>query len=424
MDRESPEVLKYIADRLAAADRPPYHLLAADCDTRFGTDFGTGESMRKFAKRRKLRPEEKPVDEVAVAKVQIVKQAERRAHRSEVNKQAVVELLIEAFRDIAPTMDPIPDPQPAPRFSGAFPEEHAILTLSDLHTGETMTDEDSGGLGSFDWNTTMTYARCLLSKIRTIVPRHNYAIPVLHIHALGDMMTGRDIFLGQHNHIDSEEVEQALRCTEFLSWLIIELLTTFPEIKFKGCYGNHGRIGKKGETKGFNNWDYLIYRMVEERIQSNPAAASRVTFEIPKAWWLLTEIMGWRYLLMHGEDVRSWNTIPFYGLKRHVRNWSMLLQRFDKAADNQEISDRLHGLVGRVGPFDEIQIGHHHTVCYLNDTGVKLHINGAWPGGSLFSLKQLGTASVPAQTFRGVSAASSTSWFYDLSLDTPLPEIA
>ena len=433
MDRESPEVLKHIADRLAAADRPTYQQLALDVDQRFGTTFGTGESMRKFAVKRRLRPSlpvqdlrsaaPTPEQEIGLAKTRIVTIAQRKAHKSEINKQAVVELIIDAFRDIAPTMPPIPDPQIPPVYEGVFEEEEAILSLGDLHTGEELTDEDSGGLGSFDWDTTMVYAKCLLNKIRAIVPRHNYPIPTLNLHALGDMMTGRDIFLGQHNSIDSEEVEQALKCAEFLVWFILELLSIFQRIRFKGVYGNHGRIGKKGETKGFNNWDYLIYRMVEERIKSNPAVSERVTFEIPKAWFLLTEIMGWRYLLMHGEDVNAWNQIPFYGLKRHMRNWSMLLQRFDRAADNNEITERLHHLVGRVGPFDEMEIGHHHTTCYISDTGVKLHINGAWPGGSLFSLRKMGTASIPSQIFRGVSRSASTSWYYDLSLDTPLTEV-
>jgi hypothetical protein len=353
--------------------------------------------------------------QVQDAKTELVAVAEKRFKRREVTKAAFVDLVLDAFREIAPAMPPLPIPAIPQPHTGPFEEERARLNLGDMHGGEYLTEEETGGLGAYDWEATKRYAANLVNKVKMIVPRHNYAIKTLNLRSLGDMMTGRGIYPGQYNDIMFGEVEQVLKVAELIVWMIVELLTTFAEIIFEGVCGNHGRIGDKGESKFINNFDYLIYRIVQQRIENMPDLRERVKFNIPRTWWMLSEIYGHRYLLTHGDDIKGWNGISYYGARRYTRNMAMLLERFDKSASSQRFKD----LLKRIGPFDEIEIGHHHEIALLNDTGIKIWINGAWPGGSMLSLKRMGTASTPAQLFCGVSRTHSTTWSYDLSLDAP-----
>jgi hypothetical protein len=414
VDREDPRVLEYVRQAWEADNTLSHGKLAKRVNTEFGLSFSR-DAFKNWALRRKLKPptSKMPQDDIAAAKEELVSRAKHAAERQDTRRKAAVELLIDAFREIAPQMPPLPKVGMPKLHVGPYPEEEAILTLSDVHGGETLDAEETGGLASFDWDALMVYAATLLTKIKAIVPRHNYRLPVLHVHSLGDILTGLDIYPGQWNYAAFEEVEQVFRCAELLTWMLLELLTVFPRIVFKGVYGNHGRIGKKGERRPFNNWDYMIYKMVEMRIQSCPEIAARVTFEIPKTWWLLTEIKGWRYLLMHGEDIRGWGGFPHYGAARMARNWMMILTQLGA-------SKRLLELAGKVGPFHELECGHHHMPYYTNDTGLRLWFNGAWPGGSMLSLKGMGRYTPPCQNFRGVSDASSTSWYYDLQLGVPL----
>lgn len=418
MDRDDPRVLDYIRNAWTAEPDLSYGKLAKRVNREFGLDF-TRDAFKNWSRRRELKPNLQAsvqTNELDEAKAKLVERVERRKQRADLQRKAAVELFIDAFRDIAPTMPPLPKPTPPPPILGEYPPEDAILTISDLHGGETLEEEETGGLGSFDWDMVMVYANNLLAKLKAIIPRHNYNIPTLHVHSLGDILTGMDIYPGQWNYAAIEEVEQLLKCLELLTWFLLELLTIQPwRIVFKGVYGNHGRIGKKGERRLFNNWDYALYKLLEMRIGLCPEARDRVTFVIPKTWWLLTEIKGWKYLLMHGDDIRGWMGFPHYGMARHARNWMMMLNRL-------QASDRLKKLVRNLGTFDEMEVGHHHHTRYDDDTGLRLWANGAWPAGSLLSLKKMGTYSPPAQNFRGVSDASSTSWYYELLLDNPLPD--
>lgn len=420
LNRDDPRVHEYVRKTWNEYPELSYGQLSQRVNREFGLCM-TRDAFKNWSRRRRLKPgiSEVPVqdsaEELEEAKAKLVEHVERRKQRADLTRRAAVDLIVDAFREIAPTMPPLPAPKVLVLPTGQYADEEAILTISDLHGGETLEEEETGGLGSFDWDSVMVYAARLLTKLKSIVPRHNYRIPVLHLHFLGDILTGLDIYPGQWNYVAFEEVEQVLRCLELLTWFLLELLTVYPRIIVKCVYGNHGRIGKKGERRLYNNWDFLLYKLLEMRIQSCPEAAARIEFVIPKTWWLLTEIKGWHYLLMHGDDVRGWAGFPHYGVARLARNWTMLLQHMGA-------SKRLLGVVRDLGSFDELEFGHHHMTYYTDDTGLNIWANAAWPGGSLLSLKKLGRKSRPAQNYRGVSDAASTSWYYKLNLDTDLEE--
>jgi hypothetical protein len=123
----------------------------------------------------------------------------------------------------------------------------------------------------------------------------------------------------------------------------------------------------------------------------------RIKFYIPKAWWIIANVRGWDFLLLHGEDIKAWNGIPYYGVDRADARYTLLLQTINKS-------------------YHYMCCAHHHSHAEIDrPVGEKL-INGAWPGGSMYSYKSLNTSSVPSQLFFGVHERKGITWRYKLTM--------
>ena len=179
------------------------------------------------------------------------------------------------------------------------------------------------------------------------------------------MVEGMGIFEGQAQHTDQDLYNQMFNLAELLVWFIQELLYLFDEIEFSGVGGNHGRVGKKGENPHFVNWDVYLYKYIAARLQGY----EQVKFNIPLSWWYLDTIQGWNFLLLHGDDIKSWNGLPYYGIDRADARWTKLLN-----------SKNMH--------YTYLELGHFHAPTELPSVDGEKIINGCWPGGSIFALKK------------------------------------
>jgi len=94
-------------------------------------------------------------------------------------------------------------------------------------------------------------------------------------------------------------------------------------------------------------------------------------------------VEGWRFLQTHGHDVKSWNSIPWYGLNRLVTNINAL-----------EAS--------RGTPIHHYLFGHFHTEASLPHAAGESFINGSLIGGNEFSINAMGKAGQPTQWLLGV----------------------
>ena len=169
---------------------------------------------------------------------------------------------------------------------------------------------------------------------------------------------------GQAQHTDQDLYNQMFFLAEQICKLLVELLGLFDEIEFTGVGGNHGRIGKKGENPHWVNWDVYLYKYLEARLQNY----KRIKFNIP-LWWYLDTIQGHNFLLLHGDDIKAWNGLPYYGIDRADAKWTKLLN-----------SKNLR--------YDYIELGHFHQPTELPSVAGEKFINGCWPGGSIFALKK------------------------------------
>jgi hypothetical protein len=309
-------------------------------------------------------------------------------------EKARTEVLADIVRQSVAALPPIDIEMPKP-VKGPFDPEEAVLLISDCQVGQELRLEETGGLGEYNLEIFKERAHNLLESVRKITSIHKkaYDIPVLNIWLLGDIVDNETVFVGQHSHIECDVVTQMFTAGAVLVEIIASLLADYPKINIVGITGNHGRIGKKGEFKHFVNWDYVLYNFLKVTLENE----ERITFNIPKAWWLIEDVLGHKFLLQHGDDIRGWQGLPYYGIDKADSRYTLLLQSINES-------------------YDYFVCGHHHNAASIDRPVGEKIVNGAWPGGSMFSLKRLNVSSVPNQLFFGVHPNKGITWRYKLSL--------
>ncbi len=401
MNRESPEVLKFITDTLQDG-KTTYQQLALACDQRFGTDFGTGESIRKFAKTRKLRPTDLGVDvkgAVDRERQRIVDSAQRRELAYQLREQAKAEIVRDAIIAGIAALPPLEPVRYLPLADKGFGAEEVVLIISDSHVGYWLTKQRSSGLWRYDFETFQTYVRLIVDKIRAIVPRHNYRLPVLHIHFLGDIVENAIMRRGQVWEIEFGIREQCLKAAQQFVWMIRELLTVFERVECIGLPGNHGRMSEKfGDLPPGESFDLIAYEFIRLYLANEP----RFSMEVIEAERHVTEICGWRVLLTHGSEIRGgFAGIPFYGVDRHNTNMAGLFEDLDEGIDT-------------------VEMGHFHQALSLPfRTWGRCFMNGCFTGATMFGLNALQKATQPIQWLYGVNEERPITWAYPLTLAEP-----
>lgn len=201
--------------------------------------------------------------------------------------------------------------------------EEAVLMLSDLHIGELVDFEEMGGLN--EYNIEVFYRRLkiveqTLVKIITIM-REAYKIETLNIFGLGDWVSGFiHLELAETNDIDITTI--LFEVGNEIANMIARLSTMFKRINFIGIFGNHGRLTKDIRyKKKFINWDYIFYHTIALYCKD----LHNVNFTIPKSFWHISEIQSKKFLLLHGDNIKSYLNIPWYGIQKMVARLTELL---------------------------------------------------------------------------------------------------
>jgi hypothetical protein len=254
---------------------------------------------------------------------------------------------------------------------------HAALALvSDIHAGERVDREVMGGLSHYDLNVFREYAGAWVYKVLHLVDlrRSRLEIPTLHIFGDGDFISGliHDELL-KTNQVNV--LDQTVTVAYVMAQCLAELAGHFEEIYFSGTVGNHGRVQQKVEFKStYQNWDFVVYQMMAFFLKDY----TNIHFDLPKSLWTITDILGTKFLHLHGHGIRSWSGIPFYGISRSIKSLREALAVGDET-------------------FDGVAMGHFHVPMYYQMPPGPLLINGCWKGGDEFALNGLHTITRPAQ---------------------------
>jgi len=294
----------------------------------------------------------------------------------------------------------IPPPKTPPKdklfFNKKHEPEEAVLMWSDSQIGQFVDQKESGGLGSYSVDIFLQRLEFLKVSLKKIFEIHldNTPYPVFNIFFLGDIIEGSTIFPGQDRQTDLHAVEQVIfavnKIAEFVAWVA----ALYPwDVKCYSVVGNHGRIGKKGEQSPLNNLDMLVAHFCKERLKE----FKNVEFHISESWYMIVEKLGWRFLLVHGDDVRAWMGIPYYGLERSESRYQRMMQDSNSG-------------------FNYFCCGHHHQEATIKS---RIFMNGNWVGGSELSMKTMQVANPPTQLLFSVHPLFGVTWERNIQLQDP-----
>lgn len=208
---------------------------------------------------------------------------------------------------------------------------------------------------------------------------------------------GETVFPNQIAHLDLDLTSQifngVLQIAELIRWLAAQ----FKHVRVLAIPGNHGNV--KGTTM---NADYIAYIMMAQALAAQPNVEFMVSethylgFYIDKNQDYL-DFKGhdrvWNFLMTHGHQAKSYNSLPFYSLERLVRRYSSMT-----------------GIL-----WDKLFVGHHHQD--VPGPRNAWAINGSWVGGTEYSQEKMQGNDQPCQRIWGFHPKRGLTWTYSIDLD-------
>lgn len=236
---------------------------------------------------------------------------QRSLARQKAKDENYVDVLYQAARDAAVTVGksgPIPRPARDRRRS----PEVALLHATDWQLGKVTES----------YNTDICVSRVREMVAKTIklteIQRADHPVRECHLMLGGDLVENVSIFPGQAWEVDSSAFSQVFTAASLVESVIVTLLGAFESVTVYEVAGNHGRIGRKGDSPRADNLDRIVGRIARERI-SDP----RLTWPENPRWYDVVVIGNYRALLVHGDQVKSFGgNIPAYGLMIKSNSWA------------------------------------------------------------------------------------------------------
>ena len=236
--------------------------------------------------------------------------------------------------------------------------------ISDMQYGTCFDARDTSGINNFDSKIFAEEVNVYIEQLKNIIEevKKNHYVPIMAVSLLGDMVEGEDIFKTQRNYIDRIIVDQVCEVVEILAGILIELTKYVPEIRVYCVAGNHGRISKEHHFR--DNFDYLVYKMLYKWLEAYDnlnmfIGTHCMIYRIPS-------VPDWLWLDAHGDNIRSYHKIPYYGM--------------------EQASLKYTSLAGE--DINYISIGHHHKSTSLTTPAGEIFMNGSWTGGSPLAINK------------------------------------
>jgi len=318
-----------------------------------------------------------PLDEVselelAQARIKELESVTRKDRKANVYDERLTQAVEKAIGSKSSLYKPVP----RSRKKAKKGEHEFVLLLSDLHAGEVVSREETGGINEYNWEIMTARMAKLANSLASYQEHRPYPIEKLHIFMLGDMLSGNI-----HEELEATNEFPLAEATVQLGFDLGDwtgsLTEHFPLIDVAGIVGNHPRAHKKPWAKqGYDNADWTSYHIMAESLKRN----DRVTVDIPKAsQHRVTVAERWNCLLFHGDGIRSsMPGVPWGGVSRRAQSL-----------------DAQYNAVGK--PIDIFCLGHFHAANWVRTNAGRIAMNGAVKGVDEYSMKAFGGGAPPEQ---------------------------
>lgn len=207
----------------------------------------------------------------------------------------------------------------------------------------------------------------------TEIQRADHPVRDCHLMLGGDMVEGITIFPGQAWEVEAHLFEQLFETSRIIERLVRTLLEHFENVHVTCEYGNHGRIGRKGENPAGDNIDRMAYRVAADRLQCE----KRLSWTESGDWHQHVTIGNYRALLVHGDEIKSFGgNTPAFGILRKCNAWA----------------------TGVVAPFDDVYMGHFHTPMALTmSNGGRIFVTGSPESENVYAAEFVAAKGRPSQ---------------------------
>ena len=215
---------------------------------------------------------------------------------------------------------------------------------------------------------------------------------------LGDMVQGEQY--GVQGYVEEFEcgVEEQIyeHLVPTMAEYYVNLLQIYETIEIPIVPGNHGNIQRRSQkVSKRSHWDTVAGRALKSAL-SHYEDRIHVTVAEPGQWYMIQEVNGWSFLLIHLDQILSYQGVPFYGIEKRGLRWKQS--------------------IGVTEPFDYILGGHFHNPNALYNAGVPIYINGTFSSDSDFPLVRMGLKDVAAQWSLFVNRKYGVTASYKISL--------
>jgi len=219
--------------------------------------------------------------------------------------------------------------------------EVALVHLTDWQAGKQTVSYDIGTLSA--------RIEQMVDKVvqLTVIQRAHHPVKDCVVMLGGDMVEGLGIFPGQVYEVGAHLFEQMFEVVRIIEQAIRTLAVNFENVTVVCEFGNHGRLGRKGDMPSGDNIDRMAYRVAA----MNCKDVKHVKWQMSDDWYQIFAIGNYKVLLVHGDEIGS-----FGGILRKVSAWS----------------------TGVVEPFDDCYMGHFHTPTSLTmANGGRVFVTGS-----------------------------------------------
>lgn len=237
-----------------------------------------------------------------------------------------------------------------------------VVQLSDWHIGEVICDDEIEGVNAYNFEIARRRIFEIVEDILkwTQTMRGGYRIDELHLFCLADWSSGNI----HEELIATNEFPapiQAIKAGKLLGEVFRLVESHFKRVvAWEVAADNHGRLTTKVPYKkrAENNWSQVTYAVANEVA----SRCTRLNMQVAPGIKTVADVKGFKFLLTHGNDMRSWMGLPFYAIQR----------MFGREAEKRMRLRRISEL-----SFDYGAIAHFHVPTVLEN---KVLLNGSLCG--------------------------------------------
>ena len=289
--------------------------------------------------------------------------AQRAAARAKRKTEDLVEAVYRAAKDAALVQPRVKVAVPKPVKSKKA--EVALVHLTDWQAGKVSV--------SFNMEVLRKRIDQMCDKVAALtnIQRAHHPVNECVLVLGGDMVEGLTVFPGQQYEIEAHLFEQMFTVANIIQSAVHRLAAIFPAVRVICEYGNHGRIGRKGDMPAADNVDRMAYQIASERCSH----LKNVTWQQSADWYQIAVIGNYKLLVVHGDEIPSFGgQTPSYSILRKVNAWATFMD------------------------FDDCIMGHFHTPINLTmANGGRIWVTGSPESDNQYAKSFVAAVGKPSQ---------------------------